>query len=42
MRHNGRVEREWAAPWLRTVVRHEAMAITGWTYTKDNRCADRG
>jgi len=27
VRHQGRVEREWAAPWLRTVVRHEAMAI---------------
>ena len=27
MRHGERVEREWAAPWLRTVVRHEAMAI---------------
>jgi len=27
MRHSARVEREWAAPWLRTVVRNEAMAI---------------
>ncbi len=27
MRHSERVEREWAAPWLRTVVRNEAMAI---------------
>ena len=27
MRHEERVEPDWAAPWLRTVVRHEAMAI---------------
>jgi len=27
MRHEQRVERAWAAPWLRTVVRREAMAI---------------
>ena len=27
MRHEARVERDWAAPWLRTVVRREAMAI---------------